>query len=149
MASAARNPIAVFRAMGTTFKSLTEGTFNSAGASYRPSPWPAKKDGSPSNLQKSTTLSKSFHLTVSNRGATLSNPMIYAAIHQFGARGHVAGVEIGRVKTKFSNQAIMSGSKGIPPRPFFPVQNDRLTPMAEFRIRAAGERALAREASRR
>ena len=36
----------VLRAMGTTFKSLTEGTFNSAGAQYRPQPWPAKKDGS-------------------------------------------------------------------------------------------------------
>src|SRR5689334_63289 len=83
LANTARNKLPVLRAMGTTFKSITEGTFNSVGASYRPIPWPAKRDGTPSILQKSTTLAKSFHLSVTGEAATLSNPMPYAAIHQF------------------------------------------------------------------
>ena len=126
MAAAARRPEPVFRAMGTTFMSITMGNFKSG--EYRPSVWPAKKDGTPATLQKSGTLSRSFHLSVSNTGATLSSPMIYAAIHQLGAKDQASG-------------------KGIPPRPYFPVAADgKLTPKAEEKIRAAGERALQRQA---
>ena len=149
----ARNPLPVMRAMGTTFKSITEGTFNSVGASYRPKPWPAKQDGGASNLQRSTTLAKSFRLEVTATTARLSNPAIYAAIHQFGARGHIAGKVVGRVKTKYANrkfagswQDITKGGKGIPARPFYPVAGERLTPAAENLIARAGERAIAREA---
>lgn len=84
MAALGRNITPVLRAMGTTFKSITEGNFNSAGARFRPKPWAPKRDGSPSNLQLTTTMAKSFHLEVTNDKATVSNPMIYAAIHQFG-----------------------------------------------------------------
>lgn len=152
LAATAKNPIAVLRAMGTTFKSITEGNFNSAGAQFRPKPWPAKKDGSPSNLKKSGTLSTSFHLEVTPASAKLSNPMIYAAIHQFGARGHVSGKVVGKVKNKYANPRfknprndVTQGGKGIPPRPYFPIGPDgRLTPIAEDLIRRAGERAIAR-----
>lgn len=111
----------VLRAMGTTFKSLTEGTFNSAGAQYRPLPWPAKKDGSPSILQKTTTLSKSFTLEVTDDVATVGNPTKYAATHQFGRE---------------------QGSGEIPARPFFPVLNGKLTPPAEEKIARAARRVL-------
>lgn len=120
MASAAKRPEPIFRAMGTTFLSLIMGNFKSA--DYRPIPWAAKKDGTPSTLQKSGTLSRSFHLSVSNTGATVSNPMVYAAAHQFGYE-----------------------KRKLPARPFFPVVDGKLTPKAEEKIRAAGERAAARQ----
>jgi phage gpG-like protein len=125
LAATAKNPKAVFRAMGTTFMSITMGTFNAVGADYRPRPWANKKDGSPSKLQKSGTLARSFHLEVTDKYAKVSNPTVYAATHQFGRT-------TGR-------------GAPIPARPFFPVINGRLTPKAEEIIRRAGERALKRE----
>lgn len=125
LAAAARRPEPVLRAMGTTFMSITLGNFNDAGAEYRPKPWAAKKDGTPSKLQKSGTLSRSFHLTANNDSATVSNPTIYAATHQFG-RTEGRGAP-------------------IPARPFFPVENGKLTPAAEEKIGAAGQRAILRQ----
>jgi phage gpG-like protein len=152
LAATARRPAPVFRAMGTVFLSITMGTFNPAGADYRPRSWPAKKDGTPSSLQKSGTLSRSFHLEVTDKSATVSNPCIYAAIHQFGARDYVAGQVTGRVKTKYANKLyagswseIRTGGKGIPPRPFFPVVDGKLTDRAAEKIRLAGLRAIARQ----
>ena len=147
MATAAKRPEPIFRAMGTTFLSLTMGNFKSA--DYRPKEWPAKKDGTPATLQKSGTLSRAFHLTVSNTGATVANPMVYAARHQFGDEGHDAGKEIGLATVKNGlgshTQSVRSGSKGMPPRPFFPVEAGKLTPAAEEKIQAAGQRAAARQ----
>lgn len=129
LAATAKNPVPVLRAMGTTFKSITEGNFNSVGASFRPKPWAAKKDGSPSRLKKSGTLSSSFHLEVTPQHAKLRNPTIYAAHHQFGS-----------IKKK-------GRGSGIPARPFYPVLNNQLTPAAETLIARAGQRALDREVS--
>ena len=141
----ARNPLPVLRAMGTTFKSITEGAFSSFGASYRPRPWPAKRDGSPSILQKSTTMAKSFHLAVTSSTATLSNPTPYAAIHQFG--GIIRPVTAKRLSWVAPNgQRIFAMKVTIPARPFYPVEAGRLTPAAEAKIIRAGERAIAREA---
>jgi phage gpG-like protein len=122
-AKAAKQPEKVFRAMGTTFLSITMGNFNDAGAAYRPKTWAAKKDGSPSKLQKSGTLSRSFHLEVTNASAKVSNPTIYSATHQFGRDG-----------------------ANIPARPFFPVDEaGKLTPKAEEKIASAGRRAIERQ----
>ena len=137
----ARRPAPVLRAMGTVFKSITEGNFNSAGASYRPIPWKDKMDGSPSNLQASRQLSRSFHMSVGDKTVTVSNPMIYAAIHQFG------GV-IRPKKAKFLSFIGPDGTRyfakkvTIPPRPFFPVWQGKLTVAAEKMIAAAGQRAV-------
>ena len=125
MAALAHHPEKVYRAMGTTFMSITMGNFNDVGSDYRPVAWPAKKDGKPSKLQKSGALSRSFHLAVTNTSAKVSNPMIYAATHQFGRKD-------GR------------GSP-IPARPFFPVENGKLTPEAEEKIAAAGTREIKRQ----
>jgi phage gpG-like protein len=111
--------------MGTTLMSITMGTFNDAGSEYRPTSWPPKKDGTPSKLQKSRTLSRSFHLTVTSTSATVGNPTIYAATHQFGR-----------------------ASANILPRPFFPVLNEKLTPKAEEKIASAGQRAIMRQIQR-
>jgi phage gpG-like protein len=99
--------------------SITMGNFNDAGASYRPIPWAPKKDGSPSKLQKSGTLSRSFHLEATDERATVSTPVVYAATHQFGR----------------------TEGRGAPivPRPFFPVVDGHLTPAAAEKIGAAAD----------
>jgi phage gpG-like protein len=125
MVKVARNPVRVLRAMGTTFMSITMGNFNDVGAEYRPKPWSNKKDGTPSKLQKYGTLAKSFHLEVTDQRATVSNPTPYAATHQFG-----------RTEGRGSP---------IPARPFFPVLDNKLTPRAEEKIAAAGQRMMESE----
>lgn len=152
LAASAKHPEKVFRSMGTTFMSITMGNFNNAGAQYRPKPWAAKKDGSASMLQRSGTLARSFHLTVTDKSATVSNPTIYAATHQFGSKGHELGKKVGSVKTKYANKLfkgswndVLAGGKGTPPRPFFPVENGKLTPAAEDLIARAGQRAIERQ----
>lgn len=125
MAAKARNPEKVLRSMGTTFMSITMGNFNDVGAEYRPKVWANKKDGTPSKLQKSGTLSRSFHLEVTSQHATVSNPVIYAATHQFG-RTEGRGAP-------------------IPARPFFPVLDGKLTPKAEEKIQRAGQRQMEKE----
>jgi phage virion morphogenesis protein len=136
----------ILRSMGTTFMSITQGNFNKVGASYRPAPWPNKKDGSTATLKKSGLLSQSFHLTVTDDQAIVSNPTPYAAIHQFGGktRPHV-------IEPKFKKALAFNGGvyakvnhpgSNIPARPFFPVQNGKLTPAAEKLILAAGQRTF-------
>jgi phage gpG-like protein len=150
LAATAKRPEPVLRAMGTTFMSITMGNFNDAGAEYRPKPWANKTDGTASKLQASITLARSFHLTVTNVSATVSNPTIYAAIHQFG--GKTSPHEI-RPKNK---KALAFGGgvyakvnhpgSNIPARPFFPVDaGGKLTLAAEEKIAAAGQRAILRQ----
>lgn len=154
MVGTAKNPLPVFRAMGTTFKSITEGNFNSVGAAYRPIAWKPKVGGGISNLQsRNPVLSKSFHLEVTNEHAKLSNPMPYAAIHQFGGKTAAHRIVPKRKKAlafggKVYGAVNHPGSK-IPARPFFPVDSSgRLIPKAEDLIRRAGERVMEKEIAR-
>lgn len=140
LAGTARNKQGVLRAMGTTFKSITEGTFNSAGAEFRPQPWRPKADGSPSILQKSTTMAKSFHLEVTGMYARVSNPMVYASIHQFG--GKIEAKNGGKLKFQIGERWVAVERVEMPARPFYPVQNGKLTPKAENLIARAGERMI-------
>jgi phage gpG-like protein len=145
LASTAKNPLPVYRAMGTTFKSITEGTFNSVGASYRPAPWKPKRDGTPSILQsRNPVLSKSFHLEVTSTFAKLSNPMLYAGVHQFGAT--ITPKNAKALRFQSGGKWFTVKKVVIPARPFFPVIDGKLTPAAEDKIRRAGERAIARQA---
>ena len=134
LASTASRPAKVFRAMGTTFMSITMGTFNDVGAKYRAATWaPLKRDqrggpgkaGDPSKLQLHGVLARSFFLSVTDTRATVSNPTLYGPTHQFGRTA-------GR-------------GAPIPARPFFPVVDGKLTPAAEKLIAAAGERAIKKE----
>lgn len=137
-----RSTAPVMRSMGTTFKSITKGNFSSHGAAYRPIAWKPKRDGQPSNLKLHGDLSKAFHLTVTDTQATLSNPKMYARIHQLGgeivaknakARRFQSGGRWGSVQ-----KVIM------PARPFYPVLNGQLTPQASEKILAAAKRTLKR-----
>lgn len=139
----AGNPEPVLRAMGTTLKAITEGTFHSVGASYRPAPWPPKRDGSPSNLQKSTTLAKAFFLEVGTRSALVGNPMPYAAIHQFG--GKIRPKNVKALKFQSGGRWWTVQEVTMPARPFFPIAPDGgLTSKAAARVLSAGQRALDR-----
>jgi len=151
LARAARNPEPVLRAMGTTFKSITEGAFNSVGAAYRPLPWKAKRDGSPSILQsRHPTMSKAFHMTVGPKSVTVSNPMPYAGIHQFGGK-----TKAHRIVPKFKKALSFGGrvygavnhpGSTIPARPFFPVDaSGQMTPKAEQLVQQAGEREIRKQ----
>ncbi len=136
LAAAAKHPEKVFRAMGTVFMSITMGTFNDVGSKFRPTAWaPLKHDqrsgpakaGDPSKLQQSGFLARSFHLDSDDTHASVSTPAVYAATQQLGR-------DFGR-------------GAPIPPRPFFPLTTDgKLTPEAEAKIKAAGERQILREA---
>lgn len=154
------DPTPVLRAMGTTFKSITEGAFNSVGARFRPRPWAnlltVRRDTKgkltferslPSILTRSGALAHSFHLTVSAREARVATPMIYAAIHQFGRTIEAKGRAL-RFKLRFLDDFFYAKSVTIPARPFFPVNESgtELTPEADRLISRAGERALLRQA---
>ena len=143
MLQMAKSPRPVVRAMGTTFKSITEGNFNSAGAEFRPTPWKPKADGSACNLLKSTTLAHSFHLQAEERTATVSTPMPYAGIHQTG--GVILPKAKKALRFQIGGQWITVKKVVMPPRPFFPVLNGKLTPKAEEFIRRAGERVAAKQ----
>jgi phage gpG-like protein len=144
--AAGKNPTPLLRAMGTTFMSITMGNFH-GGTGFRPIPWVAKKDGSPSNLQQSGNLSRSFHLVVTQQAATVGTPVIYAAVHQLGfERGTVNVVRTTSDGQNFQNVSVKNQKGGTPPRPFFPVNpaGDQLTPAANTLVIRAGERALGR-----
>jgi phage gpG-like protein len=134
--------------MGTTFMSITMGNFRQD-TSYRPTAWPAKRDGSPSYLMLHNVLSRSFHLEVTDSFAKVRNPCIYAAIHQFG--GTIKGKPYLRFKWGPGKGEWATKSEvKIPARPFFPVTgspaNCKLTERATEKIKAAGERILKSEA---
>lgn len=148
LAAKARNPVPVLRAMGTTFKSITEGNFNSAGQQFRPMPWPALKDppGQKSILQRSTVMAKSFQLSVNSRSATLTNPTVYAPVHQFGATIRPKNAK--RLSwVNSSGRRVWAKKVEIPARPFYPVLNDKLTPEAELLIGNAARRVIEAQAS--
>jgi phage gpG-like protein len=130
LVASARNPEPVVRAMGTTFYSITKGTFE-ADESFRPTPWPPKKSGGPSRLRKSNTLFNSIFLRVEGRAAIVGSPMIYAAIHQFGK--------------PFPWMEGQKEGSAFPARPYFPILKGRLTAQAEKVIAAAGQRLLAKQ----
>lgn len=104
-------------ALGLEFRNMTVESFQSI--ADRPAPWPAKKDGSPSNLVQSTTLRQSFQVQVGVRAVTISSSTAYAAAHQFG-----------------------SPSRNLPPRPFMPFLSGQLTAAAKRRLEALAKDTL-------
>ena len=148
------DPEPLLRAAGTTLLSITLGNFSVHGAAYRPIPWAPKADGTPATLKKSGTLSSAWRLEVSDRQATLSNPMPYAAIHQFGGQTAPHAILPRRRKAlaftsqRFGRVVVRKvehpGSK-IPARPFLPIHpTGQLTAMATLLVVEAMESALRR-----
>lgn len=140
-----KNPEPILTAVGQRVRSITEGNFNTVGAAFRPATWAPKKDGSPSILQKSTTLARSFHLTYTQDSVTLKSPVVYAAIHQSG----------GEIRPK-AGKALKFQSGGrwwtvkkvtMPARPFVPIKgkSGELTDAAAASITKTMERVIRSE----
>lgn len=105
-----RSPKPILEAGALAMKSRTREAFVNPG--IRPATWRPKKDGSPSNLTKSTNLQNSIDVTrVTNRQAEVTSDRRYAARHQLGS---------------------LDGS--TPARPFFPYILGRITREAEREI---------------
>ena len=121
-ARAIANKRPILEAMGMEFVSLTKRAFTDA--TLRPAPWAPLK---PATLKhkKGTILRESgalFHSIaiseLTDIAVTVSSDRPYAAIQQLGGKA-------GR------NHAVT-----IPPRPFFPILEGKLTPHARERIEA-------------
>jgi phage gpG-like protein len=136
---------AVLRSGGNALLSLTVGNFNSVGAMFRPLPWPAKRDGSPSILQQTTALAHSITLRVGTDTATVSTDRQYAAIHQFGG---VIRPKVATALRFFSGGRWWTvQSVTMPARPFFPMNaQGQLTDAAATLITRAMGRAILRVA---
>ena len=108
----------VLLSMGASLQSWVVQSF--ADASRRIEPWAAKKDGTPSTLQKSTKLRQSIRLrSVTEKEAEIGTDTVYSPYHQFGTR------------------------RGLPRRPFFPfTKAGKMSDAAEASIYAAGRKAF-------
>lgn len=101
----------ILEAMGLQLQSLTVRAFGDP--RLRVNPWKPKKDGTPSNLVKTTALRQSIQRppVITAKAATVGSDRKYAAIHQFGGK-----------------------TRPMPARPFFPFINRKLSPQAEMKI---------------
>lgn len=113
----------IHAAMGMAIISLTKRAFNDP--SLRPSPWKAKKDGTPSRLRDTGTLAKSPRMSSATQtGATVGSDRLYAAIHQLGGKTPpmiIRPVKKKALKTPFGPRAkVNHPGSDIPARPYFP-----------------------------
>jgi phage gpG-like protein len=109
-ARALRNPRPILEAMGLAAEQLTKRAFNEPG--LRPSPWPAKKDGSVATLRKNQMLSRSPRVTSLNSSVvTIGSDRRYAAIHQMGGK-----------------------TRPMPARPFFPFFGAAQKPTERLKV---------------
>ena len=110
-------------AVGLGLVSMAKRAFNTD-TSLRPAPWVAKKDGSPSTLQKSTRLRNSIKHGATADTASVFSDAKYAAIHQLGGqtKAHI-------IRPKFKKALAFGGGvfamvrhpgSTIPARPYFP-----------------------------
>lgn len=143
VASLRRDQTPLLRSMGTTLLSITKGNFSKQGASFRPHPWPAKRDGSDSRLKLQGTLYQSIRLDVTKQAATVSAAPVYAAIHQFG--GVIKPKSKPLLRFRAGGRWFSAKQVTIPARPFFPIdRSGSLTRDAELLVFKAGQRALNR-----
>ena len=131
----------ILEAVGLQVVSFTQRTFRDESLSA--AAWPAKRDGSPSNLIQSGTLRRSIRITnIGASSVTVGTDRIYGAIHQFG----------GTIKPKDGKRHLVFSSGGvkyfvkqvtIPARPFFPVtQSGELTSAAQTKVAGVLEKAI-------
>jgi len=129
------------RDIGNGVVGLAKESFNDA--SKRPAPWKAKSDGSASTLKsREATLWRSLRVVSTTKTSVrIGSDRVYAAIHQFGGtiRPKKAG---GRLVFTVGGKKVFAKSVTIPARPYFPVINGQLTPLAQQRIKDIIEKHL-------
>lgn len=113
--------------IGVQIVSITQRAFRDS--ALRPTPWPAKRDGSAATLYKDGPLRQSIRVTsVSAGSVTVGSDRPYAAIHQFGGRTAPHRITAKNAKAlRFGSGAAAHFAKWvnhpgsrIPARPFFP-----------------------------
>ncbi len=132
-----RDRRACYEAIGLFIVSVTKRAHTDA--SLRPHVWPPLADGSPSTLQKTTQMRRSWRITsVGNDGVTVGSDREYAAVHFFGGdgpyiirpkNGKALRIPVGGGNFVFRAWAEHPGNEK---RRAMPVEEDgRLTPHAE------------------
>lgn len=96
------------------YKGSVKRNFDEGG---RPKKWKPKKDGSPSNLQKTGILVGGIHGFVEGNTIVVASPRIYSAIHHFGGKTspHIIPNAFGRGKD------VEHPGSVIPARPFMVI----------------------------
>lgn len=152
MLASARKPQEALEPMGMALVSMAKRAHTDA--SLRPHVWPAKKDGSKSTLQDTTTLRRAWRVgSVGKDYVTVVNDRPYAAVHHEGGttlpfimrpkNGKALKFTIGGV-TIIRRQVDHPGSD-IPKRRALPVEDDgRLTPHAERVLMGIATRVMMR-----
>ncbi len=112
-----KNKKPILEAIGLQLVSITKRAFTDS--SLRPTPWAPKVDGTPATLRRSGALWHSVRVSeVTNALVKIASDRIYSAIHQLGGkagRGHKVT---------------------IPPRPYMPILDKKLTPLAKAKVMA-------------
>jgi len=118
---AVSNPAPIWKAVGTQLVSLTKRAFRDS--TLRQTAWPAKSDGSASNLIYKGVLLSSIRITaVDTRGVTIGSDRPYAAIHQLG--GVIRPKKKKCLVFTIGGKTIFARQVTIPARPFFPFTPD-------------------------
>lgn len=144
MIAASRNPKAVLEAMCLQLVSLTKRAFSDS--SLRPTPWAPVKKQSGSALRASGTLWQSIRtISVTNDRGEIGTDRPYAAWHQFGTKPY-------EIRPRLKKALAWPGGPGprslvhhpgLPPRPFFPFNEDgEITAAAREKIERTGEAKL-------
>jgi len=108
--AAARQSATVLRAGAEELVSIAQGAIKDP--ALRAATWPAKKDGTPATLIKTTSLVRSLRvIEAAQTHATVGSDRPYAAAHQFGYP-----------------------PRNLPARPYFPFIGGRLAAWARERI---------------
>lgn len=114
---ALRNPQPIWQAVGTQLVSLTKRAFRDQ--SLRQTSWPAKSDGTTSNLIYKGVLISSIRITaVSAKGVSIGSDRPNAAIHQLGGTIKPKNKKV--LVFQIGGKTIFAKSVKIPARPFFP-----------------------------
>lgn len=96
--------------------------------SLRPTPWPARRDGSAATLRLSGTLAKSIRSSSSSEYAMVTSDRLYAAIHQLGGRTAPHTIRPRNkkaLKTPYGLfKTVNHPGSVIPARPFLPFYRD-------------------------
>lgn len=118
---AVSNPTGIWKAVGTQLVSLTKRAFRDE--ALRQTAWPAKSDGSVSNLIYKGVLLSSIRITaVDTKGVTIGSDRPYAAIHQLG--GIIRPKKAKALVFTIGGKTIFAKQVKIPARPFFPFTPD-------------------------
>lgn len=125
----------LMRAMGLAVVSVAQRSFNEP--ALRQAAWPAKRDGTASNLKRRGTLRSSLRITSSTSSTvTVGSDRKYAPIHQFG--GVIVPKAKKALKFKIGGQWVTRKRVVIPARPFFPITPaGQLTPPAVQAVESA------------